>query len=40
MVGGYSKVNYTTDDQGKLLLLVNSQIDELKVDGLRNKLRK
>ena len=39
-MGGYREVNYTTDKSGKFVLLTDSQIDELKVDGIRNEIWK
>ena len=40
MVGECRDVNETSDEAGKLVLLRNSKIDQLRIDGLRNELLK
>ena len=39
-MGGCRDVNNTRDEASKLVLLSNSEMDQLILDGLRNDLRK
>ena len=39
-MGGCRDVNKTRDEASKLVLLSNSEMDQLILDGLRNDLRK